>query len=288
MHTALTRNELRKNATKNSIRYRITFSAFPSDSNKYFDVYVVESTKDESTPVLLLHELPGLNCKAIRFANLLAAKGYTVYLPHLLGEAGTDSSFTNSVKLMFDSRWSVYSESEESEIVNQIEQLANKIHADSAAQIGVIGMCLTGTFPIAIMHNPGVGAVVVAQPATPLLSVGSSRKAALGISEARLQKAVDRGDVPILGFRYQEDDWVSPGEKFVTLRDKFKSDFIDCSITEKELTLDLHEHSVLTEEYGNDESNNRVDKTIEFFDIALGGKGDLNSFVCPEPGWLMQ
>ncbi len=44
----------------------------------------------DGSPVLVLHELPGLSPAALRFGRRLAARGFRVYLPLLFGEPGQD------------------------------------------------------------------------------------------------------------------------------------------------------------------------------------------------------
>lgn len=258
------------------------YDAFPSGENKYFDVYQVPSKSEgDVIPVLLLHELPGLNCKAIRLAHQLADQGFNVYLPHLLGNPGEDTPVRNSVRLLFDNRWNAYSSHQDSVIIEQIDELATFIYESTQHKIGIIGMCLTGSFPIAMMSNAGVGAVVVSQPALPLLAFTEKRKASLGISDQRIKSAQDKDDIPILGFRYQLDNRVSPWQKFQSLKSMFPDNFHNCEVSVEEVARENQAHSVLTEQYGQPESVLRVSKTIEFFDMVLRQKSQINAFKCP-------
>jgi hypothetical protein len=58
--------------------------------------------------------------------------------------------------------------------------------------IGVIGMCLTGALPIALMSDDCVVAPVIAQPSMPLFAFTPEGKRALGISLQELMTAVRR------------------------------------------------------------------------------------------------
>ena len=50
-----------------------------------------------------------------------------------------------------------------------LRSLARTVHAtDGGPGVGVVGMCVTGGFALAMMVEPAVVAPVVAQPATPL------------------------------------------------------------------------------------------------------------------------
>jgi dienelactone hydrolase len=46
------------------------------------DVYVT----GDGPPVLVMHELSGMNATAVDFARRLAREGFRVYLPHLFGK----------------------------------------------------------------------------------------------------------------------------------------------------------------------------------------------------------
>jgi dienelactone hydrolase len=59
------------------------------------DVYVTGN----GSPVLVMHELSGLNATAAGFARRLAGEGFRVHLPHLFGEPMQAAAFRNSLWL---------------------------------------------------------------------------------------------------------------------------------------------------------------------------------------------
>ncbi len=260
---------------------------FPDSSHPFFDIYKIRIDQEiKGAPVLLLHEITGLNCKAIRLAHQLVEEGrFDVYMPHFFGELGVDpgkikSSFYGA-RLAIDSNWSVLSSDKDSPVIEQLDKLVTFISNAHDQKVGVIGMCLTGTFPIALMANQGMGAAVVSQPAMPLIAFTESAKKSLGISKKRLESAKKRSDVQILGFRYEKDNDISPGEKFTTLQTAFDSNFEDCTVTTGELADQEGAHSVLTERHAFEESEIRRLKTIEFLDRNLNNSSYTNEFSCP-------
>ena len=54
--------------------------------------------------------------------------------------------------------------------------------------IGIIGNCLTGTLPLALLDNPQVTRVVLAQPTLPMrTNIGLGDKEDLAISQRRVE-----------------------------------------------------------------------------------------------------
>ena len=66
-----------------------------SHGNISHDVYVI----GDGPPVLVVHELSGMNASAVDFARRLAGQGFRVYLPHLFGKPLQAAAFSNSWKL---------------------------------------------------------------------------------------------------------------------------------------------------------------------------------------------
>ena len=114
--------------------------------------------------------------------------------------------------------------------------------------IGVIGNCLTGPFPLALLDHPRVTAAVVAQPALPLRVwwYTDNDKASLGMSEDDLRIA-KTSTAKVYGLRF-DTDCMAPPEKHQTLRQTFGSRFIDGTIPTSAYQTDgkpTHAHSTL-------------------------------------------
>lgn len=206
-------------------------------------------------PVILLHELTGPSPGTLAYAEELS-KDFTVYVPLLFGEQGKFSLvrglkaywFRGILESFPGGEWGLPSKGS-APIVNWLRGVVQKIgerHADQ--RIGIIGNCLTGPFPLALLDHPRVMAAVVAQPALPLRFwwYTEDDKASLGISEDDLTIA-KASTAKIFGVRF-ETDCIAPPEKHKALSDTFGSRFIDGTIPASAYQTDgkpTHAHSTL-------------------------------------------
>lgn len=222
--------------------------------------------------VLILHELPGLTVECMQLANRVAEAGYTVYVPVLFGSPGKAQSFRNVFRACFGGGFHCFSGSDPGPVLARLRVLANYIRGQRGDRIGVIGLCLTGILPVALMANPGVAAPVLSEPALPFAWTDHG-KSALGVSRPDLDGAKARG-VPILAFRFNNDD-LSPGQRSRALRREFGRQI---EIVEIDSSPDnLHgfsskAHAVLTVEfadYPGDPTRAALDKILAFFDRQL-------------------
>lgn len=87
--------------------------------------------------------------------------------------------------------------------------------------IGIIGNCLTGPIPVALLDHPQVAAVVVAQPALPLRFwwYRDADHKSLGLSADDLRHAKTSA-AKIYGLRFKTDCMSDPAKQ-ETLRDEF-------------------------------------------------------------------
>lgn len=182
--------------------------------------------KGQGPAVVLLHELPGMIPACVDLARRIAEAGFTVYLPLLFGEP--DQPFSLPAMLGFTARLCIsrefycFAKHQTSPITAWLRALCRKAKADCGGPgVGVIGMCLTGGFALALMADESVIAPVSSQPSLPF-GITPSQKAALGISPEDLTAAQNRGNqgVPLLALRFSEDKISSP-EKFASLRAAF-------------------------------------------------------------------
>jgi dienelactone hydrolase len=179
-------------------------------------------------PVLLLHELTGLTPGTLAYAEELS-KDFTVYAPLLFGEKGTFSPTSGLwaywvqgiVDFFPDGEWGIPSQGS-APIVNWLRGVVRKIGESHAEQrIGIIGNCMTGPLPVALLDNPQVGAAVVAQPAMPMRFwyYTDADKSSLGLSSDDLQPAKE-STAKIYALRF-ETDCISDRAKLQTLHDHF-------------------------------------------------------------------
>ncbi|MDF0672888.1 MAG: hypothetical protein P0120_00905 [Nitrospira sp.] len=187
----------------------------------------------DKPPVLLLHELTGLSPGTLAYAEELS-KDFTVYVPLLFGEKGKFSLtkglwaywFRGSMEFFPGGEWGVPSQGS-APIVNWLRGVVQKVGERHRQQsIGIIGNCMTGSIPVALLDHPQVAAVVVAQPALPLRFFWWYTDAdhkSLGISSEDIVHA-ERSTAKIFGLRFQTD-CISHPDKMNTLRERFPDRF---------------------------------------------------------------
>jgi dienelactone hydrolase len=127
-------------------------------------------------------------------------------------------------------------------VVLKIEERHNQ------QRIGIIGNCMTGTLPLALIDHPWVGATVVAQPALPMRFwwYTDADKQSLGLAVDDLQRA-RRSAAKIYGLRF-EMDCISDAAKQHTLHKEFGDRFIAGEIPASEYQRDgkpIKAHSTL-------------------------------------------
>ncbi len=196
---------------------------FRDGKGRKHQVYVAER---HGPPVLLLHELPGLVRADLNSARRIADGGYTVIAPLLFGEPGGDSTFIgnsiNIAKLCDGADYACFHGNETSPHAIWLRELCRTVRTKwtGGRGIGVIGMCLTGAFPLALMSEASVAAAVLCQPTIPFLFGDGD----LGLNPTDLQRAKARNEVPVLGLRYTGDG-KCPKKRFETLVKEFPTRF---------------------------------------------------------------
>ena len=118
-------------------------------------------------------------------------------------------------------------------------------------KIGVVGMCLTGALPVALLSEHSVGAAVVCQPSLPLNPCTKAARDNLGISDTELEAAVRDSAAPIYGLRFEKDT-ISTPERFAMLKDRFGDRFRNREVKSVEYKggssdIPLHAHATLTQ-----------------------------------------
>lgn len=152
----------------------------------------------QGRPVLVLHELPGMDGPNVAFAERLAAAGFEVHLPWLFGPALRSATLGNYRRLCTSREFGRLQAGVSAPVTDWLRALAADIAACRPGQrVGAIGMCLTGGFVIPLILEPGVAAAVASQPAMPVdvryLALGWQRGAAwrtqLNVADADLAAA---------------------------------------------------------------------------------------------------
>src|SRR5690606_5337841 len=98
--------------------------------------------------------------------------------------------------------------------------------------VGVVGMCFTGNFALAMMVDPAVVAPVLAQPSLPFtLTRAHKRDVNLSPDDLAAVKArvADEPGLCVLGVRFS-DDFMAPADRFATLRRELGEAFVGVEI----------------------------------------------------------
>lgn len=207
--------------------------------------------------VVVISEIPGITPKVAELGRRVASIGCTAVLPHLFGTPGAEPTAFNSMRVVahacISREFSTLARGRASPITAWLRVLARSAHAECGGPgVGVVGMCLTGGFALAMMVDDVVLAPVLSQPALPF-PLGAARKADPGVSDSDLARARQRcedEDLCVLGLRFSGDT-VSPSARFQRLRDKLGNHFVAVEIDSSEGNPEGYRraaHSVLTED----------------------------------------
>ncbi|SEJ11357.1 dienelactone hydrolase family protein [Demequina mangrovi] len=172
--------------------------------------HVYYARGDEVAPaVLLLHEFPGITPELQGYADALA-QDFRVYVPSLFGEDFVPmtcrSSLRAAVGLCVSTEMHLLARDGVSRSVPWLRGFAREVVGEAGRPYGVIGLCLTGGFALALAADPQVAAAVVGEPAAPPLP------GALGLSAEDREALADRSGLRVQGYRYVGDSH-SPAAK---------------------------------------------------------------------------
>ena len=169
-------------------------------------------------PVIVLHELFGMTEMYLSFCYRLADDGFTVWMPQLLGSFPSRSVVQQAAAvgaLCISREIDVLRSGRRSPVVTPLRELASRVaatHGDD--RVGVVGMCLSGGFALALAAAPKVVAAVAAQPALPVRPFCGR---ALGLSSQDVDDIHDRlvaGEVEVFYTRFARDP-ISPRSRMV-------------------------------------------------------------------------
>ena len=88
--------------------------------------------KGEGPAVIVMHEVPGISIEVVRFARKVVDAGFAVFMPHLFGIFGTQTSEANRLrelaKLCVSREWHVLAENRSSPIADGRRGLAANVY----------------------------------------------------------------------------------------------------------------------------------------------------------------
>ena len=190
------------------------------------DVY----RKGRGPAVIVLAEMPGISPQLLGFADRIVALGCTAVLPDLFGEAGRDPlrndaatklyGVTTMARACVSREFVTFATGRASPVVTYLRALARNEHARSGGPgVGVVGMCFTGGFGLAMAVEPCVLAPVLSQPSLPIGPTAAHRRG-IDCSADDLAIVADRcanEGMRVIGLRFHGDPLV-PRERFAFLR----------------------------------------------------------------------
>ncbi len=176
--------------------------------------------------VVVIAELPGITPKVVAFARRVMDLGCSVALPHLFGSPGRPPSAAygaqSFLQVCVAREFSCVALGQIGPVSGWLRALSKAEHERAGGPgVGVVGMCFTGNYALAMAVDDIVIAPVLSQPSLPF-PVSGSRKADPAVSEADLAsiKARTAGDgTRFLGLRFTGDK-VCPPARFQRLRDE--------------------------------------------------------------------
>ncbi len=217
--------------------------------------------KGTGPAVIVITEMPGISPQVLGFADRIVALGCTAVLPDLFGTAGRDpldrrlsnrmAALRTMVGACISREFTVLATGHSSPITHWLRGLAMQEHQRCGGPgVGVVGMCFTGGFALAMAVDPVVVAPVLSQPSLPL-PITAARKCAIDCSDADLavvaRRCADTG-LRVLGLRFEGDPLV-PAERFAFLRQRLGDGFVAVTLSQNDGhpngPLPRH-HSVLT------------------------------------------
>ena len=208
---------------------------FPHAGHRH-PFFIVDRTEREAAPrVLLLHEMPGIDDNLVAYANDLA-RDFRVFVPSIIGRPGKVSPALLAKQICVRREVHILARDGVSRSVGWLRDFAAQHVADDSGSYGVIGMCFSGNFALALAVDPRVAAAVVAEPASP---VG---KRALGLSVTDASSLRAREGLCVQGYRFR-DDPASPPGKLQAAQDLLGSDRMQVFTLDEP---DPKKHSVLT------------------------------------------
>ena len=139
--------------------------------------------------VIVISEIPGITPNVARFARMVAGIGCTAVMPHLFGDDGGDPTMplrpAEVAKACVSKEFTILALNRTSPVTVWLRALARAEHERCGGPgVGVVGMCLTGGFALAMMVDDVVVAPVLSQPSLPF-PVSAKHRRGLGHQRRR-------------------------------------------------------------------------------------------------------
>lgn len=231
--------------------------------------------------VVIMPEMPGITPEVAAFGVRVAEAGFTVFIPDLFGVAGKEFSngyvMQSMAKACVSKEFAALATNKKAPVTDWLRGLVGEAHTRCGGQVGVVGMCFTGGFALALAVDPAVEVATMSQPALPF-PIGAKARRSSGVSDAELKIVKERAakdQVCVIGLRFTGDTFV-PAERFENLRAELGDAFIGVEIDSSKGNahgFTKQSHSVLTMEYRDEPgfpTNEAHDLVIKHFKERLG------------------
>jgi dienelactone hydrolase len=230
--------------------------------------------------VIVVSEVPGMTPKVVAFARRVAERHFTVALPHLFGMPGKEPSggyiARTMIHLCLSKEFSALAMGRSAPVIDWLRGLARSERERCGGPgVGVVGMCYTGGFGLAMAVDDAILAPVLSQPSLPF-PVSSARKSDIQVSESDWAKIEARQELCVLGLRFTGDRAVPP-QRFEMLRRRLGDRFIAVELdssTDNPFGHPRMAHSVLTEHLQDQEdapTQRALEQVLDFLTERLQG-----------------
>jgi dienelactone hydrolase len=231
--------------------------------------------RGEGPAVIVIAEIPGITPAVVGFADRVAELGCTAVMPHLFGEPGAEPTMGNALSTItwgcVSREFATWMTGRTSAVTVWLRALARHEHESCGGPgVGVVGMCFTGGFALAMMVDETVVAPVLSQPSLPF-PVSRRHKRDLGISDGDLAAVKERcaAGQEVLGLRFTGDR-VSPSQRFQRLRDELGDAFVGVEIDSSAGNphgIRKAAHSVLTDDLVDEPGHPTRDALDQVLDL---------------------
>ncbi|MFN8018235.1 MAG: dienelactone hydrolase family protein [Acidimicrobiales bacterium] len=233
--------------------------------------------RGEGPAVLVITEVPGITPSVAAFGRRVADAGFTAVLPSMFGTPGRPASAGYVASTIgwacVSKEFATWATNKTSPATVWARALARHEHERCGGPgVGVVGMCLTGNFALAMMVDPVVAAPVLSQPSLPFAISGAHRRD-LNLSPEDLatvkQRCADEPDLCVLGLRFTGDR-MAPGERFARLREELGDAFVGVEIDSSKgnpYGIGAMAHSVLTDDLVDEAGHPTHDALEQVLDL---------------------
>src|SRR5215510_120544 len=179
--------------------------------------------------VMVMHETFGLTPEVARLCRWISDAGLTVYAPALFGTPGKAvggklAQTLDAIRVCISREFKILAANQSSPVVDWLKRLAARAFQECGGPgVGVIGLCLTGNFALAMAVEPSVLAPVMGEPGLPF-----GKPAGMHISPedlATVKQRVEKEGLRVQGYRFKGDT-ICPKERFNSFQNALNQGFV--------------------------------------------------------------